>query len=133
MYDYIYKPYPEIIKILKEEMGWSDGAGKAEHLDCDLHDVPFYMNTLKIPGISRNTFYYSGLIRQGILTREEALKKEEADLLKNDPPPELIQFLETNHISYDEYTRSVLHSDKSRFEPKLQKAARRIYHRFRRF
>jgi len=133
MYDYIYKPYPEIIKILKDEMGWNDGAGKAEHLDCDLHDVPFYMNTLKIPNISRNTFYYSGLIRQGIMTREEALRKEEADLLKNDPPPELLGFLETSTISYDEYTRAVMHSDKSQYEPKLQKIARRIYHRFRKF
>jgi hypothetical protein len=133
LYDYIYKPYPEIIKILKEEMGWSDGSGKAEHLDCELHDVPFYKDTMRIPNISKNTFYYSGLIRQGIMTREEAMKREEYDLTTINPPEELLKFLDDNDISFKQYKEYVKHSDSSQFEPKLQKIARNIYHKFRKF
>jgi len=133
MYDYVYKPYPEIIEIIKKEMGWSDGLGKAEHLDCELHDVPFYMNTLKIPNITKNTFYYSGLIRQGIMTREDALRKEEEELLTNEKPNELVRFLTDNHISTEDYQKFVVGADKTKFEPKLEKVARNIYHKLRRF
>ncbi len=133
MYDYLYKPYPEIIAILKKELHWSDGEGRAEHLDCELHDVPFYMNTLRIPNISQNTFYYSGLIRQGIMTREEALKKEKEQLKTSAQPSELDTFLKDNNISPQEYEDYVKNADKTRFEPKLQKRARAIYHRFRKF
>jgi len=114
-------------------MGWSDGKGRAEHLDCELHDVPFYMNTLRIPNISKNTFYYSGLIRQGIMTRDEALKKEMEELQNIAKPTELDPFLNENHISPSEYEGYVKTSDKTRFEPKLQKRARSIYHKFRKF
>ncbi len=133
MYDYLYKPYPEIIEIIKKEMGWSDGAGKAEHLDCELHDIPFYMNTLKVKNITRNTFYYSGLIRQGIMTREDALKKEEEELKNSERPKELVKFLDDNNISGDEYNQYVVHANKTQYEPKFQKIARNIYHKFRRF
>lgn len=114
-------------------MGWSDGEGRAEHLDCELHDVPFYMNTLRIPNISKNTFYYSGLIRQGIMTREEALKREEEELKHFAKPTELDTFLKENNISSNDYENYVKNSDKTRFEPKLQKRARSIYHKFRKF
>ena len=46
MYDYYYKPYPEIVKILETEMGWSRVHNSVEHLDCDLHGIPFYIQTL---------------------------------------------------------------------------------------
>jgi len=75
MYDYIYKPFTEIIEIIKKEMKWSDHAGSVEHLDCELHDIPFFKDTLRIPNITKYTFHSSGLIRQGLMTREEALLK----------------------------------------------------------
>lgn len=133
MYDYIYKPFPEIIEIIKKEMNWSDHSGSVEHLDCELHDIPFYKDTLRIPNITKYTFHSSGLIRQGLMTREEALKKEEMELAKKDPPPELIKFLDDNNITYKDYYDIVVKADKTRFEPHLQKVARDIYHRFRRF
>lgn len=114
-------------------MGWSDGEGRVENLDCELHDVPFYMNTLRIPNISKNTFYYSGLIRQGIMIREEALKREEEELKYFARPTELDTFLKENHTSSNDYENYVKNSDKTRFEPKFQKRARNIYHKFRRF
>jgi hypothetical protein len=80
MYDYIYLPFNEIIGILKKEMNWKDDSGCTEHLDCHLHDVPFYKDTLRISNITKFTFHSSGLIRQGIMTREEALIKENTEL-----------------------------------------------------
>ncbi len=133
MYDYIYKPFPEIIEIIKREMNWSDQSGSIEHLDCELHDIPFYKDTLRIPNITKCTFHSSGLIRQSLMTRDDALKKEELELAKKDPPPELIKFLDDNNISYKDYCDIVVKADKTRFEPRLQKVARDIYHRFRRF
>ena len=133
LYDYIYKPYPEIIKILKEEMNWSDEAGSVEHLDCELHDIPFFRDTLRVPNITPYTFYYSGLIRQGLLTREEALKKEEDELGKFSPPAELLSFLDENEISYNDYKAYVSNYDKSQFESKIQRFFRDIYHKLRKF
>lgn len=133
MYDYIYKPFPEIIEIIKKEMKWSDHSGSVEHLDCELHDIPFYKDTLRIPNITKYTFHSSGLIRQGLMTRQEALKKEEQELAKQNPPPELIKFLDDNNINFPDYKDMVVKADKTRFEPRLQKVARNIYHRLRRY
>lgn len=133
MYDYIYLPFIEIIDILKREMKWSDASGSIEHLDCHLHDIPFYKDTLRIPNITKFTFHSSGLVRQGLMTREQALQKEEAELKKTEPPTELMTFLKENDIGFDDYVKAVTSSDKSKFEPWTQKIARDIYHRFRRF
>jgi hypothetical protein len=133
MYDYVYLPYPEIVDIIKREMNWDDGSGKVEHLDCELHNVPFYMNTLKIPNISKETFHLSGLIRQGIITREEALKRDAEARQKMSMPSELTTILQNNNITESEYVNYVKTSDMSRFEPRFQKFARKIYHKFRKY
>jgi len=133
MYDYIYLPFTEIVDILKKEMGWSDSSQAVEHLDCELHNIPFFRNTLLIPNISKHTLHSSGLIRQGILSRDEALKKEKEDLADDRIPPELEKFLSDIGVSYEEYVEKVKNSDRSQFEPKLQRKAREIYHRFRKF
>jgi len=133
MYDYIYLPFNEIIDILKREMKWSDASGSVEHLDCQLHDIPFYKDTLRISHITKYTFHSSGLIRQGLMTRERALQKEDVELKRKDLPAELLNFLKENDIGYEDYVKSVTSSDKSKFEPRIQKIARDIYHRFRRF
>lgn len=133
MYDYIYLPFTEIIEIIKKEMGWSDASGSVEHLDCELHDVPFYKDTLKIPNITKNTFHRSGLIRQGLMKREDALIKEEEELANNKIPDELLKFLNENGITYENYVEYVKNTDKSQYEPKMQKLTRDIYHKFRKF
>jgi len=100
LYDYIYLPFTRIVEIIKKEMKWSDASGSPEHLDCELHDVPFYKDTLRIPNITQYTFYRSGLIRQGLMSREEALIKEKKELGNIKPPKELIKFLSDNNISF---------------------------------
>ena len=133
LYDYVYKPYPEIIKIIKDIMKWNDGEGQSEHLDCELHDIPFYRHTLRLPNITKNTFYYSGLIRQGIMSREEALKKEEFELQNLKQPNELNKFLKDNKITFEEYKNYVNDSNIAQFESKFQLLIRKIYHKYRKF
>jgi hypothetical protein len=133
MYDYIYKPFPEIIEIIKREMKWKDASGSVEHLDCELHDIPFYKDTLRIANITHETFHRSALIRQGIITRDEALKLEEEELNEKKPPKELLSFLKDSSISLDNYKIFVKEADKTKFEPKFQKIIRDIYHRLRKF
>jgi hypothetical protein len=131
LYDYIYKPYPEIVSILKKEMGWSEHHDSIEHLDCELHDVPFFLNTLKIPNITKNTFRHSALIRQGIMSRDEALQIEARELKNNSIPLALTSFLDDNSISYSEYENIVKNSNKTIYESKFQKLTRKIYHSLR--
>jgi hypothetical protein len=133
LYDYIYMPYHEIIDIIKREMNWQDTAETVEHLDCELHDIQFYKDTLRIPCITKSTFHRSGLIRQGILTREEAMRLEEADLAKTDPPAELNRFLQENDLDINEYFRYVRESGRAKYESKSQNIVRNIYHMFRKF
>jgi len=133
MYDYIYLPYTEIIPLIKKEMGWSDGGGTAEHLDCELHDVPFFKNTLIVPNITKSTLHNSGLLRQGLITREEALQKEQEDQTADSTPPELLKFLNDNGMAYDDYVALVKNANREKFAPKIQKLAREIYHRFRKY
>lgn len=108
-------------------------SGIVVHIGRNSHDIPFYKDTLRIPNITKYTFHSSGLIRQGLMTREQALQKEATELKKKDPPEELLTFLGQNKIGFDDYVNAVTSTDKSKFEPRLQKVARDIYHRFRRF
>jgi hypothetical protein len=67
------------------------------------------------------------------MTREEALLKEEQELAMQEPPKELIEFLDHNKLSFSDYVKSVTNSNPAQFEPKFQKLVRNIYHRLRKF
>ncbi|MBN2285929.1 MAG: hypothetical protein JXI43_05735 [Tissierellales bacterium] len=127
LYDYIYKPYPEIINIIKNEMDWNSQADSFEHLDCHLHEIPFYIDTKLVDGITTETFHNSALIRQGIITREKALEIEE-ELQKNKKiPKELITFLEKNELTYSDFEKACTRSDPQQFVPRFEKFLRKIY------
>ena len=133
MYDYYYKPYPEIVKILETEMGWSSAHDSVEHLDCDLHGIPFYIQTLLIPGITSETLRNSALIRQGIMTREEALRIENERLAQAPAPSELQTFLRETGLERGEFEEYVRNGDASRFESGFQKKIRKLYHAYRKY
>jgi len=133
MYDYIYQPYPEIVKILEDEMGWRSAHDSVEHLDCDLHGIPFYIQTLLIPGITSETLRNSALIRQGIITREEALRIENEKLAQPPEPAELQTFLQETGLAKPQFDTLVRQGEASKFESQFQKKIRRIYHRYRKY
>lgn len=90
IYDYLDSNYKEILETIQREMGWEKAGDTFEHTDCFLHEIPFYIHTIKFPEVTGSTFYYSNRIRLGQMTREEALKLEEEE--RKDP--EVVQGLE---------------------------------------
>jgi len=127
LYDYFYKPYPEIIDILKKEMGWKSHKDTFEHLDCRLHEIPFYIDTCMVKGISRETFHNSALIRQGIMTRERALEIEVELLKRSEPPEELIDFLGKNDLTMSDFEKAYSTTDPQKYVPGIEKFIRKIY------
>ena len=129
IYDFIYKPYTEIIDIIQKETGWKKPEDTFEHFDCLLHGIPFYKDTLKINGITPHTFHNSGLIRQGLMSRNDALKKEEGILNReHQKPDDLERFLSDLQVSYDEFSHFVKFSDPKNYIPRFERVAKRIYH-----
>lgn len=129
-YDYIYTPYNEIVSIIEKEMGWTDSGGKIEHLDCVFHDIPLYMHTLNIPGITPETCRNSALIRQGILKRDDAIDIENK-YKNNNPPDELEYFLKQTDMKLEEFKEYSTKRNGKEFEPRLQKIIRKLYYKLR--
>jgi hypothetical protein len=76
-FDYIsYDPF-RTLEILKEEVGWQAPPHRETRNDCLLHCFGNY-TALGLTGITRDGFYLANLVRQGLLTRDEAIAKEEA-------------------------------------------------------
>jgi hypothetical protein len=76
-FDYIaYDPFKSI-EILKKEVGWRAPENRETRNDCRLHCLGNYAN-LGLTGITRDGFYLANLVREGLLTRNEAIEREEA-------------------------------------------------------
>lgn len=87
VYIFDYVPYDprRFVATLKRELGWQAPKDRESRMDCKLHALVAYQH-LKETGITKDGFTLSVLVRYGLLTREEAKRKEEAtkrDLLKN--------------------------------------------------
>ncbi len=103
IYDYFDANYKEIYETIHNEMGWKKNGDIIEHTDCFLHEIPFFIHTLKFPELTRFTFFHSYLIRLGQMTREEALKIENEENENPYIPEILAKFLEQINITEDEF------------------------------
>ncbi len=75
-YEHIaYSPFQNM-EILQKEVGWEASAGKSVRQDCTLNYLVNW-RIWKNNGITGDGFFYSVLVREGILSRDEALQKEE--------------------------------------------------------
>lgn len=80
-YDYIdYDPI-RMINILKKELNWKSKKEVEMRMDCNLHIITNYLAYRK-NGISNDGFTFSVLVRNGLLTRDDAIQKEDS-LAKN--------------------------------------------------
>lgn len=130
MYDYLYKPYPEIIEVIQNEMDWQRPEDTFEHFDCELHGIPFYKDTLRIEGITPHTLHNSGLIRQGLMTREQALEVEMEMLKKDGPPGELEPLLNDFGLNFKQFSQIVKTTDAAKYIPVFEKFFRKLYQKF---
>ncbi len=83
--------YSEIVPTLEKEVGWRRRErGHEAHFDCVLAPVQEYLKHRKF-GFSQETIKNSVLIREGRMSREEALRRQ--DLEQTDEPAVLQQVL----------------------------------------
>ncbi len=76
-FDYIaYNPFKQI-EILKRELAWETPLNKEVRVDCKLHCFDNY-EFLRRTGITKDGFYLANLVREGLLSRADAIEKEEA-------------------------------------------------------
>ncbi len=81
---YIEWNIEEIKKKLKTELNWQQG-NKSDHTDCIMEPVKDYLRRLKW-GFNHYTQKYSALIRDGQMSREEALKRIQIEDTDEEPP-----------------------------------------------
>jgi 3'-phosphoadenosine 5'-phosphosulfate sulfotransferase (PAPS reductase)/FAD synthetase len=75
-YDYIkYNPFKHM-EILKRELTWEAPSDKEAAMDCKLHCFANY-DFFRRTGITRDGFYLANLVREGLLRRTDAIKREE--------------------------------------------------------
>lgn len=73
--EYIEWPENEIVNILKKELKWEHPHGQDKRFDCLLHCLVEH-SSLQNEGISSNGVVYANLVRSGLLSRSEAIYKE---------------------------------------------------------
>jgi len=128
IYDYLAPSYDEIYRTIEREMGWHRPTDKAEHMDCMVHELPFYMHTLKFPELTPSTIYHSGLIRLGAMDREQAMEIEREKFANPQEPKMLEPFLREIGVSRDEFESSVRDWRKiEQFRDRKTNALRSIY------
>lgn len=74
-FDYI--PWETMNKkeLLEKELGWKAAGDQISRFDCYLHPLD-NLGFLKQLGISKDGIIYANLVREGIMTREQALAQE---------------------------------------------------------
>ncbi|MBC8489178.1 MAG: 7-cyano-7-deazaguanine synthase [Bacteroidetes bacterium] len=77
----------EMGKIIQQEMDWEDhsGSGYTKHFDCLAEPFTNYIREQRF-GYSRRIVQLSTMVRNGEITREQALDIHDRDNLKNNPP-----------------------------------------------
>jgi N-acetyl sugar amidotransferase len=99
----------EFIKLLKTEFGWNMGGSiTTEHSDCIASSLKEYLR-IKEFGFSEKTLKFSVLVRNGYMSREEALEKVvafEEDIL-SDKKGEIKEALHLLNINDDELDQAI--------------------------
>lgn len=78
-YDYVDWDPVEGIAVLERELGWKHPPDRKSRFDCRLNCFGGY-GALQKGGISANGMISCNLIREGLMSREEALEKEQLEM-----------------------------------------------------
>jgi len=131
IYDYLDSDYAEILETIQREMGWEKAGDTFEHTDCFLHEIPFYIHTIKFPEVTGSTFYHSNLIRLGQMTREKALELELGRSESSEGVQGLDEFLKQIGMSQEEFVVQVSDWTKIKKYRKEEPLYGKIYRKFR--
>ncbi len=92
--DYLPWNNQEIQRVLEEKLRWKTPDKKQDHIDCRFAPVKSFLKNKQIPHCIFKQEKYSQLIRDGQMTRDEAISSlEEAIVREHVPPPEFKDFL----------------------------------------
>lgn len=131
LYDYIEPSFNDIKGTIEKEMGWQSPATEFEHMDCLLHEIPQYIQTIRFPELSTVTLYHSNLIRLALMSRDDALNIEKSIRGKTKEPEILESFLKQIRMSKEEFIASVkdwrlTDRYRNKTDIKIRKAYRRL-------
>jgi len=103
IHDYFDVSREELYDTIRREMNWTAPEEETEHMDCLIHEVPFYMHKLKFPELTKKTAFLAGQVRFNEMSREEALEIENKELFEGKKPKVLEHFLDEINMSEDEF------------------------------
>lgn len=103
--DYIYPGGEQMRHTLEKEVGWRPTSDELEHGDCYLNPLKDYLYNRKW-GFSEITQAYSSRVRNGQISRAEALCLAEEEEVRS-PPPILETFLKRINMTRKEFDRTV--------------------------
>lgn len=132
-HDYFDVPRDELYDTIRREMSWT-APDDPEHMDCIIHELPFYVHGLKFPELTKKTLFLAGQVRFGEMERGEALDIETKELAEKKKPAILDSFLKELDMSEDEFV--LYASDWKKVEQYRNKAGSRpkalwlaVYHK----
>jgi hypothetical protein len=99
--NYLQPDTQDMVETLERELGWESPSEEYEHGDCIMNPLKDYLQYRKW-GCTELTQAYSALIRNGEMDREEALRRIEAEEIRN-PPIVLDTFLERIGMTREEF------------------------------
>jgi hypothetical protein len=95
------------IHVVLADIGWKQPGGAIQHGDCIINPVKEYLICRKW-GCTETTALYSSLVRNGEISREEAIKKEAADTEKHAQCPSVLpEFLKRIDLTEDQFNEAI--------------------------
>lgn len=92
--DYLQWNNQEIQRVLEQELDWLTPDKQQDHIDCKYAPIKYYLKNKQIPHYIFKQEKFSQLIRDGQMTRDDAIKAlDEAIKHENDKPAELDDFV----------------------------------------
>jgi hypothetical protein len=76
--DYVDWDYKTIQDTIVQELGWT-APEESEHMDCLIHPIQKYIHNRRYPGLEIKRLTYARLVMAGLMSREDALHKLDAE------------------------------------------------------
>jgi len=132
LFNYYNTQKNHFLETIERELDWIPPSQELEHGDCLLNPLKDYL-VCKKWGFSEITGGYSTQVRNGKMTREDALKKAEAEEVRK--PPEILEtFLKRIGMTYNDFEEATKRhfSDISNDSGRIYNLIKKIYHFVRR-
>jgi hypothetical protein len=104
--DYWDWTYNTMYDTIGRELDWK-APSEAEHMDCIIHPVSRYIHNRRFPGLEVERLSLARLVMAGQITREEALRRLEAEPRRHDAEAVMRMFLKNLGMEREEFDKCV--------------------------